>query len=432
MPRPTELRPAGSPRARAAVETPTTPTPASNVVATGAAAPPVRADDGVRPIPPATANRPDEMMLMQYNVENLFDTVDDPKKQDEDFTPQGRERWTDEKLSFKLQNMGRVVRGVNGGRGPDILALQEVENKQVLDQLNRGALRGLGYREPILLEGQDARGIDVALITRYPLAGQPKIHDISDPSWRGPSRPVLEVPLDVDGREVTVFVNHWPSKGGGAQAEVERAAAGDRLRQLVSDKLRRDPDAEVLAVGDFNSDLGEAPLRDHLRAAADPTEAARSSAEAPVLYDAMYDAAQHGAGHQGNITSDAPPLRSGDLKAEISARRAVLATATRPAPSGNPDEAGKVGTHYYKKDNSWSTLDHVVMSRGLLDAKGLSYVPGSAQVVHDDDIENRDGSPKRFMPPPRRGDQERGLPPPQVLGYSDHFPVVARFKRQRD
>lgn len=411
---------------------PVTPAAASSAAAATSAATASGADDGVRPIPPATANRPDELMLMQYNVENLFDTVDDPGKQDEEFTPQGCERWNDEKLSFKLQNLGRVVRGVNGGRGPDILALQEVENKQVLDQLNRGALRGLGYRDPILLEGQDARGIDVALITRYPLAGQPRIHDISDPSWRGPSRPVLEVPLDVDGREVTVFVNHWPSKGGGAQAEVERAAAGDRLRQLVSEKLRRDPDAEVLAVGDFNADLGEAPLREHLRTAADPAVVVRSSADAPVLYDAMYDAARHATGHQGNIAGDAPPLRSGDLKAEISARRAVLATANRPTPSGSPDQPGKVGTHFYKKDGTWSTLDHVVMSRGLLDAKGLSYVPGSAQVVHDDDLENRDGSPKRFMPPPRRGDRERALPPPQVLGYSDHFPVVARFKRQRD
>jgi len=407
------------------------------------AAPPVAAEQAageteaggpIRPIPPQARSRPGEFMLMQYNVENLFDISDDPETADEDFTPEGRARWGEEKLQAKLQNLGRVVRHVNGGRGPDILALQEVENAEVVDRMRRGALRDMGYREPVLIEGEDHRGIDVALLTRYPLAGEAKIHDVSDDSWRGNSRPILEVPLDVEGREVTVFVNHWPSKRGGAQAEAERSEAAQRLRGLVADKLRRDPGAEVVMVGDFNTDLGEAPLQE-LGASADQTAARASNAEAPAFFNAMHDAAQHKPrAHPREGAAPAAPEshRAGDLADEISARRASLATAHPAARSGDPDAPGRTGTHYWRKGKQWSTLDHVVMSKGLLDAEGVSYVPGSAQVVHPDFMENRDGSPKRFMPPQRRtrpGEKEPDLPPREALGYSDHFPVVARFRR---
>lgn len=83
---------------------------------------------------------------MQYNVENLFDAKDDPKTKDDDFTPEGRNHWNNAKIAYKMQNLGKVIRHVNAGRGPDILSLEEVENKGLLTKLNKTALRGLGYK----------------------------------------------------------------------------------------------------------------------------------------------------------------------------------------------------------------------------------------------------------------------------------------------
>lgn len=381
----------------------------------------------IQAISPRAANRPGEMMLMQYNVENLFDTKDDPKTSDEDFTPTGRNHWNEAKLAYKMQNLGKVIRHVNDGRGPDILTLQEDENKDLLTKLNKTALGGLGYKEPILIEGHDHRGIDVALMTRYPLAGKPKIHEVSDKTWRGASRPILEVPLNVEGKTMTVFVNHWPSKRGGEQAEKERGQAADKLRGLISEKLRKDPKAEILVVGDLNTDLKEKPLSEHLHSGENKVAVRQSTANDPRFYDAMYDAARHHAPQ--NKQRAKSPVASGSLAQELAQRRTSVATQGL-VKTGDPDKANQVGTHYYGRNHSWSTFDHVIMSKGLLDHEGLSYVPGSAQVVHPDFMENRDGSPKRFMPYQKHG-RSHNMPSVKSLGYSDHFPVVARFKREQ-
>ena len=264
-------------------------------------------------------------------------------------------------------------------------------------------------------------------MTRYPLAGKPKSHEVADKSWRGPSRPILEVPLNVEGKTLTVFVNHWPSKRGGEQAEKERGQAADKLRGLISEKLRKNPDAEILVVGDLNTDLSEKPLRDHLHSGEDKAAVRHSNANDPRFYDAMYDAARHKSTPLGSHKNNQPEPST--LAKELAQRRSSVATQGL-VKTGDPDKANQVGTHYYARNHSWSTFDHVIMSKGLLDKHGLSYVEGSSQVVHPDFMENRDGSPKRFMPYQKRG--QTALPSAESLGYSDHFPVVARFKRELD
>ena len=153
-------------------------------------------ETGAHPAPDAPCKE-GEIMLMQYNVENLFDAEHDAGKDDEEFTPAGRQKWTAEKLAAKMAQLAKAIRWVNGGRGPDILALQEVENIDVLKQLVAGHLHDLGYGDPVLVEGPDARGIDVALVSRFPLAGEVRHHDPHGPTWRKKSRLILEVPLQV-------------------------------------------------------------------------------------------------------------------------------------------------------------------------------------------------------------------------------------------
>ena len=126
---------------------------------------------------------------MTFNVENLFDNDDDPGKVDETFLAIEDKRseahiencnriavdrwrdqclywdWSDAGIERKLTVVADAIRQVDNGRGPDILALQEVENVRILERLRNEQLADLGYREPILIEGHDARGIDVAFLT---------------------------------------------------------------------------------------------------------------------------------------------------------------------------------------------------------------------------------------------------------------------------
>ena len=103
--------------------------------------------------------RPDDIVVATYNVEALFDCKKEPGKLDHDYLPQGFYAWTEERLARKLENLGRVLRSVNEGRGPDILALQEVETREVVERLVDGLdsrvaevvrlyhLEGKSYRE---------------------------------------------------------------------------------------------------------------------------------------------------------------------------------------------------------------------------------------------------------------------------------------------
>jgi endonuclease/exonuclease/phosphatase family metal-dependent hydrolase len=416
----------------------------------------------VESIPPdAPASTPTELMLMQYNVENLFDPADDPLKDDDSFTPKGRDRWTEAKLDQKLRQLARVIGFVNGGRGPDVLALQEVENIDVLKRLCSEHLGGLGYKEPILVEGPDVRGIDVALLTRLPLAeaavdGGPAVraHDPSRETWRKKSRLILEAALDAGaGRTLTVFAVHFPSRRGGAAAEQERAEAASALRERAKALLAVDPDAEVVMAGDFNDGLRDHPIREVLKAAGDPAAAVASTADDPVFFDAVWDAARWKPAPAPPEPSQPParpapggaqtlPLTPERIATTESPRgrrstprlRAALDASPGRSPlavsAGAPGAPGRVGTHFFARGKKWSALDHVILSKGLLDARGLTYVVGSAQVVHPQFMKLwGSGAPKRFMPPGWWKKKGEWLPGPEKLGFSDHFPVVVRFDR---
>ncbi|MEM7451495.1 MAG: hypothetical protein AAF350_08645, partial [Pseudomonadota bacterium] len=111
---------------------------------------------------------------MTFNVENLFDNTDDPGKDDHAYLPVAMKQtaahkalcepievprwrsecleldWSDEALEFKLEQVAAAILQVNDGRGPDIIALQEVENVNILKRLTRDYLGAAGYRELVL------------------------------------------------------------------------------------------------------------------------------------------------------------------------------------------------------------------------------------------------------------------------------------------
>ena len=221
--------------------------------------------------------------VMTYNVENLFDTVHDEGKEDFAYLPLSLKQahpewlatcakiavqawrdecekndWTDAVLKEKLTRLASVIEQVGAGRGPDILLLDEVENRNVVEMLN-SRLDKSGYQTRVLLEGRDERGIDTAVLSRLPQWGEPILHQVpyrnenSDTSDKtGKTRGILEVRLLLpDGQKASVFAVHLPSGGGPGYL---RRQAVDYLAEL-----KRQLPADVLPIvgGDFNINAGE-------------------------------------------------------------------------------------------------------------------------------------------------------------------------------
>lgn len=208
-----------------------------------------------------------------WNVENLFDTRDDPHTNDDEFTPQGDMHWTRRKLQAKLQGLAKTI--AMAGM-PDVVGLGEVENSYVLRELCQGTpLVRAGYRY-VHRDSPDRRGIDCALIYRQDRFRVLKdsVVRVSDSAEGFFTRDMLVVEgVTADGDTVCLVLNHWPSKRGGEEAEVHRMAIAVRLRLLMKDLYRRHPEGAVVAMGDMNSTADEAPMAEAMGFGADSVNA---------------------------------------------------------------------------------------------------------------------------------------------------------------
>lgn len=197
-----------------------------------------------------------------WNVENLFDLRDDPKTNDDEFTPQGDLHWTRRKLNAKLQGIYKTLTMMEL---PDVVGLAEVENNYVLRELCQGTpLAQVPYRY-VHYDSPDRRGIDVALIyrsDRFRVTASRSV-SLSDSAADFFTRDILLVEgVTAEGDSVVLLLNHWPSKRGGDEAEGHRVEAARTLRSLMLDQHARHPQAAVIAMGDMNSTYDEAPLVD--------------------------------------------------------------------------------------------------------------------------------------------------------------------------
>ena len=237
--------------------------------------------------PPATVT------IMTFNVENLFDNSDDPGRNDSTFLPLeakqsdehktacGRikvERWrnqcldwdwSDEIIDRKLSAIAAAILQVNDGRGPDILALQEVENIAILERLRTDYLGDADYYPAILIEGHDIRGIDVAFLSRLPLVDEPQLHPFPkegiDEKRRGDTRGILEATFRLpDGALLTGFVVHFPAP---YHPTGMRETAYKQLNQL---KTSLPAGRMAFAAGDFNTTSTEDRDKDMLERLARP------------------------------------------------------------------------------------------------------------------------------------------------------------------
>lgn len=193
-----------------------------------------------------------------WNVENLFDTINDPKTNDEDFLPNGKMKWSSERYVTKLNNLSKVILAMGNGVGPDILGMSEVENRNVLvDLTTKTDLKKQKYGI-VHFDSPDKRGIDVAMIykkNKFKVLDSKAIY-VPMPADSSYTRDILLV-KGVFGKKDTlyIFVNHWPSRRGGEEkSAVLRMIAAEKLRHAQDSILKLFPNAKIIAMGDFNDE----------------------------------------------------------------------------------------------------------------------------------------------------------------------------------
>lgn len=323
---------------------------------------------------PASAQR--RFRVMEYNVENLFDTIHDAGKADEEFLPSAERQWTSRRYWKKLGRLRSVIAAASGESPADLIALCEVENDSVLTHLTRRTLlHRLGY-EYVMTDCRDVRGIDVALIYQpmrfRPVEVQPiRIHFTSKRAR--PTRDILHVAgLLPTGDTLDVFVCHFPSRAGGTVSATQRQQAASQLRQHADSVAAARACPLLLITGDFNDEPHCASLRSALGAV--PMEKAAQPLQPHALY-----------------------LLTGNLY-------------------GHHDIAGT-----YKYRQQWNRLDHFIVNGKLLCPETRFHaVPGSCRILQDDFLLEADGfdtvKPKRTY----LGTFYRG-------GFSDHLPIVMDF-----
>jgi 5'-nucleotidase (lipoprotein e(P4) family) len=299
-----------------------------------------------------------------WNVENLFDLLDDPNVEgDEEFTPTGPKKWTEDRYETKLNNLATVISQMNDQQGPDVLGLAEIENRSVLEALVE-KLKPLGRDYQIVHhDSPSGRGIDCALIydARVLELDHSKFHHVD----AGNTREIVEARFRRNGNELTVFVNHWPARSHDASYRVK---AGLVLRKRIDQLLSADALADIIAMGDFNDHQADESIRDALEATAELKE-----------------------------------IRGGKLFNTMFAL----------------DPSVPTGTYVY--NNQWETLDQLFVSPGMLIPNGVSWVMGSTRpaILVRDQLYNPHGD---AIARPSRSYTWNSF---HESGYSDHLPVVS-------
>ncbi len=315
-----------------------------------------------------------QFTVMFYNVENLFDTIDAPDYEDEEFTPAGPKKWDYERYEKKLDDIAKVILSVPEKESPAIIGFAEVENQAVLEDLaNRKGLKKKDYRA-IVIDTDDPRGIDCGLMYRadlFKLKSQEMIpvEDLSGEEY--PLRGILHISGTApDGKMIHLYINHWKSRRGGvAETENLRIYAGIALRREVDRLLASENDPRVIIMGDFNDEPTNKSLYDVLHAGNK-----RKNINTNDLYNLFYD------------------IHNMDLG----------------------------GSYSYRGE--WQTYDQIVISYSLLNqANGLSANFDSGVILKQDwmlyfDERNNVHVPNRTY----GGDNYYG-------GISDHFPIYVTF-----
>jgi len=196
-----------------------------------------------------------------YNLENFFDTRDDPTKLDDDFTPEGPKKWTKRRFKRKRKKLAEVIGSIglnNSNKPPVLIGVSEVENSHVLDSLlDDEALKDIDYGY-VHFDSKDERGIDTALLYHkkyFQVTSSEKLELIiaNDDGKRDWTRDILYVKGKLNDEAVQVFVNHWPSRRDGAElTSPKREKAAETILHKIN--ATKEGGANCIIMGDFNDD----------------------------------------------------------------------------------------------------------------------------------------------------------------------------------
>jgi endonuclease/exonuclease/phosphatase family metal-dependent hydrolase len=277
---------------------------------------------------------------------------------------------------LKVDRLAEALLMMNDGRGPDIVAVCEVESEKCMnalkdslnERLTKTGKEDAKYEHVLFLGDHLGRRFAPGILTRLPVEAD-RTRKITNKAGNGRT---IEGHIKANGHDLAVLAAHWTSRldygNGGDHAERRFSYAKDcygRFKAILKDN----PDADVILCGDFNDEFKDPSIRDGLHASAN-VEEVRNAVDEPRPLDLF---------------------------------------ANWPA-NGEPR-----GTIYGR--GHWSIFDHICVSRGLLDDKGWSADVASAAIFAPRELRNARGEPFRF------GDSKS----PQH-GYSDHFPVTVRLK----
>jgi hypothetical protein len=199
-----------------------------------------------------------EYTVMFYNVENLFDTVDDTTKDDDEFLPGGSRRWTEKRYWQKINALSRVIAAAGGWEPPALIGLCEVENENVVRDLAYGSvLAGAGYKV-IHRESPDTRGIDLALLYRADIVRVADCRSWIPDMAMGEvfdSRNLLYIKTFFGADTLHLILCHWPSRRGGMLAAGDVRESMAQLVRIKADSLQSSSGnkASIIVTGDFNA-----------------------------------------------------------------------------------------------------------------------------------------------------------------------------------
>ncbi|HPF97384.1 MAG: endonuclease/exonuclease/phosphatase family protein [Flavobacteriaceae bacterium] len=314
-----------------------------------------------------------------YNLENLFDTINDPNKYDEASPIMEMKADIGNVYKKKVHNMARVISDVGfevSHNAPVILGVSEIENRAVLEDVVNDSLllkRDYGI---IHYDSPDARGIDVGLIYQkkyftplYTSSHELKIYDDSSRE-RIYTRDQLLVSGKLEGEMIHIIVNHWPSRRGGeAKSRPNRVAAAKLNKRLIDSLQSKDPYAKIFIMGDLNDDPINASVKDVLKAEKDRDKVGFKGIYNP--YEGFY--------------------RSG------------------------------LGTTAYR--DAWSLFDQIMMTEPLLEKDYSTFRFYQAAIYNKNYLVEKRGRWKGY---PKRSFSDGGF----TDGFSDHFPVYVNIIRE--
>lgn len=309
-----------------------------------------------------------------YNCENFFDTKDDPNKKDDEFLPTSPMKWDDTRYMNKLIKIAQVLDSTVEGSGlPNLVGLVEVENKEVLEDLiSKSQLKEKQYGV-LCTDSPDERSIDVGLLydkSVFTLQDFKEINATNSKLGDYKTRNILFATLKVANGDVFyVFVNHWPSRREGEkESEPRRVYAAEQVRNKINEIQKKNKDAKIIVMGDFNDHPDNNSILNTLKASDTPKEKGD-------LYNAYYTL-----------------------------------------------DKNKQGTHYFDKE--WRVLDQIIVSQGLLNAKkGYKFGPKDAHILKKDFVlfkNNKTGEER----PNRTYSGEK-----YYNGYSDHLSVYITLEQ---